>query len=79
MKKVEKVDKEKFSKLKSIKWGCIGKVALVIGLVTIGVIGTLEAQRAYNNIKASGVSEYQQNACEKFSDKNTAWYECEVK
>ena len=70
----------KMSKIKQVKWGAIGKTALVIGLVLLGVAGTLQYQQTIRDIKADGVNEYKTSNCDKFSDKDkkATWLECEV-
>lgn len=62
---------------KKANWSVIGKTALAIGLIVLGVLGTLQYQRIINNIKAEGVAEYKLT-CEKFTskDENVTWLEC---
>lgn len=71
---------KKVSKLKSIKWGAITKITLVVGLVLLGVAGTLQYQKFIDDTKAQGVAEYVANECDEYSDKDnkTTWLECEV-
>ena len=70
----------KVSKFKTFNWGGLGKTALVIGLVLLGVAGTLQYQQWIRSIKADGVTEYTASKCEKFSDKDKkqTWLECDV-
>ena len=70
----------KVSKFKQIKWGAIGKTALVVGLVLLGVAGTLQYQKFINDTKTQGVAEYIARECDKYTDKDkkTTWLECEV-
>ena len=70
----------KVSKLKSIKWGAITKITIVVGLVLLGVAGTLQYQKFIADTKAQGVAEYIARECDKYTDedKKTTWLECEV-
>jgi len=63
---------------KKIKWGVLGKAVAVLGLVALGVLGTLQYQNTINMIKAQGVEEYKTNDCNKFTDNNVEWLECDV-
>ena len=56
----------------------VGKISVVVGLIGLGVFGTLQYQKTINNIKAEGVAEYKLT-CEKFTDKDkkVAWLECD--
>ena len=56
----------------------IGKMSVVVGLIGLGVFGTLQYQNTINNIKAEGVAEYKLT-CEKFTDKDkkVTWLECD--
>ena len=56
----------------------IGKIPVVVGLIGLGVFGTLQYQKTINNIKAEGVAEYKLT-CEKFTDKDkkVTWLECD--
>lgn len=52
-------------------------IALAIGLITLGVIGTLKVQDGINRIEARGVRKYQAERCERLRDKTgTTWLEC---
>lgn len=55
----------------------VGTVVLVVALVTAGVAGTLGYQKFIADTKAQGVAEYQINDCNKFTDKNVIWLECD--
>nr|DAF59528.1 MAG TPA: hypothetical protein [Podoviridae sp. ctU557] len=63
---------------KKTNWRVIGKTVLAVGLVALGVLGTLQYQKIINNIKAEGVAEYKLT-CEKFTDKDkkVTWLECD--
>lgn len=63
---------------KKTNWRVIGKTVLAVGLVALGVLGTLQYQKIINNIKAEGVAEYKLT-CKKFTDKNkkVTWLECD--
>lgn len=63
---------------KKVNWGTYGKAALVIGLIALGVLGTLQVQKSYNDIKAQGVKEYQANECEVYAKDGAKWYECDI-
>ena len=56
----------------------VGKISAVVGLIGLGVFGTLQYQNTINNIKAEGVAEYKLT-CEKFTDKDkkVTWLECD--
>ena len=56
----------------------VGKISVVVGLIGLGVFGTLQYQNTINNIKAEGVAEYKLT-CEKFTDKDkkVTWLECD--
>ena len=71
---------KKVNKIKTIKWGAISKVALVVGLIALGVAGTLQYQKFINDTKMQGVAEYIVRECDKYTDENkkTTWLECEV-
>lgn len=63
---------------KKTNWRVIGKTVLAVGLVALGVLGTLQYQKIINNIKTEGVAEYKRT-CEKFTDKDkkVTWLECD--
>lgn len=56
----------------------VGRISVVVGLIGLGVFGTLQYQNTINNIKAEGVAEYKLT-CEKFTDKDkkVTWLECD--
>lgn len=53
-------------------------VVSVILLVALGVVSTLQYQKFINNVKAEGVAEYQTSKCDKYIDKESPWYECDI-
>lgn len=63
---------------KKTNWRVISKTVLAVGLVALGVLGTLQYQKIINNIKAEGVAEYKLT-CEKLTDKDkkVTWLECD--
>ena len=63
---------------KKTNWRVIGKTVLAVGLVALGVLGTLQYQKIINNIKTEGVAEYKLT-CEKLTDKDktVTWLECD--
>lgn len=64
---------------KKVNWGVYGKAALVVGLITLGVVATLQVQKSYNDIKAQGVAEFKANECKPFTNKENTqkWLECD--
>lgn len=57
----------------------IGKTLLVMGLIGLGVFGTLKYQSTINNIKEQGAAEYRLDHCKEFTDedKKITWLECD--
>ena len=63
---------------KKTNWSVIGKTVLVVGLVALGVAGTLSYQNFINNVKAEGVAEFKINSCDRYAnDKGQKWLECD--
>lgn len=71
----------KQNKFKALPWAGIGKTLLFVGLIVLGVIGTLQFQKTINDIKEQGASEYRLNNCENYTseDKKHTWLECDAK
>jgi len=59
------------------QWKNIGTAVVIVALVVAGVAGTLGFQKFIADTKAQGVAEYQVNECNKFTDKNVTWLECD--
>ena len=57
----------------------VGKISAVVGLIGLGVFGTLQYQNTINNIKEQGAAEYRLDHCKEFTDKDKklTWLECD--